>query len=69
MFILDSHVTHTKNVTDIAREAGEAMVSRPPHTIHRFQPLGGAFWTVWEILRRYIEDVDERTCRQTGDNM
>ena len=53
MFILDSHVTHTKNLaaTDMALEAGVAMVSRPPHTTHRFQPLGGAFWTVWEILR------------------
>ena len=38
VFILDSHVTHTKNATDIAREAGVAMVSRPPHTTHRFQP-------------------------------
>ena len=46
MFILDSHVTHTKNLaaTDMAREAGVVMVSLPPHTTHRFQPLGGAFF-------------------------
>ena len=44
MLILDSHVTHTKNLaaTDIAREAGVATVSFPPHTTHRFQPLDGA---------------------------
>ena len=29
----------------------------------------GLFWTVWEILQWCIEDVDERTCRQTSDNM
>ena len=45
MFILDSHVTHTTNLaaTDMAREVGAHMVSLPPHTTHRFQPLGGAF--------------------------
>ena len=45
MLILNSHVTHTKNLaaTDIAREAGVALVSLPPHTTHRFQPLNGAF--------------------------
>ena len=72
MLILDSHVTHTKNLaaTDMSREAGVVMVSLPPHTTHRFQPLDGAFFrTAWEILRRCIEDVDERTCRQTSDNM
>ena len=44
MFIVDRHVTHTKNLaaTDIAREAGEALVSLPPYT-HRVQPLDGAF--------------------------
>ena len=46
MLILDSHVTHTKNlaVTDMARKAGVVMVSLPPHTTHRFQPLDGAFF-------------------------
>ena len=45
MLILDSHVTHTKNLAaaDMAREAGVAKVSLPPHTTHRFQPLDGAF--------------------------
>ena len=45
MFILDSHVTHTKNLAAnyMVREAGVAMVSVPPHTTHRFHPLDGAF--------------------------
>ena len=46
VLILDSHVTHTKNLaaTDMAREAGVVMASLPPHTTHRFQPLDGAFF-------------------------
>ena len=46
VFILDSHVNHTKNLAaaDMAREAGVGMVSLPPHTTHRFQPLDGAFF-------------------------
>ena len=69
MFILDSHMTHTKNLaaTDIAREAGVVMVSLPPHTTHHFQPLDGAF--IGPFGKCCIEDVDERTCRQTNDNM
>ena len=45
MLILDSHVTHTKNLagTEMARETGVVMVSLPPHTTHRLQPLDGAF--------------------------
>ena len=46
MLILDSHVTHTNNLaaTDMAREVGVVMVSLPPPTTHRFQPLDGAFF-------------------------
>ena len=46
VFILDSHMTHTKNLAaaDMAREAGVAMVSRPPHTTHQFQPLWMGFF-------------------------
>ena len=45
MLILDSHVTHTKNLvaTEITREAGVVTVSLPSHTTHRFQPLDGTF--------------------------
>ena len=47
VLIPDSHVTHTKNLaaTDIlARDAGVVIVSLPPYTTHRFQPLDGAFF-------------------------
>ena len=46
MFIVDSHVTHTKNLaaTGMARAAGVVMISLPPHTTHRFQLLDGAFF-------------------------
>ena len=46
MLILDSHVTHTKNLaaTEMDGEVGVVMVSLTPHTTHRFQPLDGAFF-------------------------
>ena len=46
MLRLDSHVTHTKNLaaTGTARGAGVVMVSLPPHTTHRLQPLDGALF-------------------------
>ena len=45
VLILDSHMTHTKNLaaTEMAREAGVVMVSLPPHMTHRLQPLDVAF--------------------------
>ena len=46
MLILDSHVTHTKNLaaTEMARDAGVVMFSHPPHTTHRFQLWDVAFF-------------------------
>ena len=45
VLIFDGHVTHTKNLVsiEIALEAGVVMVSLPPHTTYRLQPLGVAF--------------------------
>ena len=53
MLILDSYVTHTKNLvaTEMAREAGVVMVSL---TIHRLQSLDVAVFG---------------PCRKTSDNM
>ena len=67
MVIRDSHVTHTKNLaaTEMAREAGVVMVDDSPSPAFGWD----IFRTVWEILRCCIEDVDDRTCRQTSDNM
>ena len=52
MLILDSYVTHTKNLvaTDMVREAGLVMVSHLPHTTRRFQPLDGPFSDRLEIM-------------------
>lgn len=46
VLILDGHVTHAKNLEaiNIARESGVRMVSLPPHTTHRLQPLDVAFF-------------------------
>ena len=46
MLIVDSHVTHTKNLaaTEMSWEAGVVMVSLPPHTTHRLQSLDVAFF-------------------------
>ena len=41
VLILDGHVIHTKN---LAREAGVVIVSVPPQTTHRKQPLDVAFF-------------------------
>ena len=60
MLILDSHVTHTKNLaaTDVARDAGVVVVSLPPYTTHRFQPLGGAFFGPFgkDALRMWMRE-------------
>jgi len=46
LLILDGHLSHTKNLTAIirARKSGVVMVSLPPHTTHKLQPLDVAFF-------------------------
>ena len=46
LLILDGHTSHTKNIDaiNIARETGVVMLSLPPHTTHRLQPLDVAFF-------------------------
>lgn len=46
VLVLDGHVTHAKNLEalKLARKAGVRMVSLPPHTTHRLQPLDVAFF-------------------------
>ena len=44
--ILDGHKTHTKNLTtiDYARDNGVVILSLPPHTSHKLQPLDRSFF-------------------------
>ena len=46
LLILDGHKTHTKNMTTIeyARDNGVVILSLPPHTSHKLQPLDRSFF-------------------------
>ena len=46
LLILDGHKSHTKNieVIDFARENGIELLSLPPHTSHKLQPLDRTFF-------------------------
>jgi len=56
VLILDGHVSHTKNLAalEMARSAGVVLVSLPPHTTHRLQPLDVGFFGP---LSRYYDDA------------
>jgi hypothetical protein len=45
LLIVDGHYTHTKNVdvVDKAREHSVSIVSLPPHSTHKMQPLDVGF--------------------------
>ncbi|XP_057312355.1 uncharacterized protein LOC130653871 [Hydractinia symbiolongicarpus] len=46
LLILDGHKSHTKNIglIDFARDNGIEIVSLPPHTSHKLQPLDRTFF-------------------------
>jgi hypothetical protein len=56
ILVLDGHVTHAKNLAaiELARESGVRMISLPPHTTHRLQPLDVAFFLP---LSRYYDEA------------
>lgn len=62
LLYLDGHSTHTKNieVLDLAAENGVVMVSFPPHTSHRMQPLDLAFM---KPLSNYMTGEINKTLR------
>jgi len=63
VLVLDGHITHTKNLIAIqlARDAGVVMVSLPPHTTHRLQPLDVAFFGPLGI---YYDEAMRKWMRQ-----
>ncbi|XP_065642749.1 uncharacterized protein LOC136074370 [Hydra vulgaris] len=46
LLILDGHKTHTKNINllDFAKENGIVVITLPPHTSHKLQPLDRSFF-------------------------
>ncbi|ESN95622.1 hypothetical protein HELRODRAFT_86484 [Helobdella robusta] len=54
--VFDGHVTHVKilKAIEFAREAGVRMISLPPHTTHRLQPLDVSFFG---SLGKYYDDA------------
>lgn len=58
VLILDGHSSHTKNLQalDIARNNGLILLSLPPHTTHKLQPLDvGFFKPLQTYYDRYID--------------
>jgi len=60
LLIIDSHYSHTKNldVMDKAREHSVAIVTLPPHSKHKMQPLDVGFMTsLKHIMHKKLERV------------
>ena len=58
LLILDGHSSHTKNTEAIqyARDHGVVILSLPPHTTHRLQPLDRVFYK--SLIAYYIHECD-----------
>lgn len=56
LLILDGHKSHTKNIEaiDLARNSGVIMLSLPPHTSDKMQPLDVSFF---HPLKRYYNQA------------
>jgi len=62
VMILDGHSSHTKNVEvlELARANGVVLLSLPPHTTHRLQPLDVGFY---KPLQTYYDRYIDRWLR------
>lgn len=60
MLILDGHNTHTKNIdiVDLARNNHVTILSLPPHTSHKIQPLDKTF--MGSLKHHYSENIRKR---------
>lgn len=59
LLILDGHKSHTHSIKALDRtsEAGVMMLSLPPHTSHRLQPLDIAFFRPLKVY--YSQQIDQ----------
>jgi len=59
LLILDGHVTHTQNIAALERSkaVGIILLSLPPHTTHRLQPLDVAFFK--PLSTYYSQAIDQ----------
>ena len=57
MLILDGHYTHTRNIEliDMARENNVTIISLPPHSSHKMQPMDRSFMS--PLKAYYSEEV------------
>ena len=66
LLILDGHTSHTKSIAviDFARDNGIILMSLPPHTTHRLQPLDTPLFKSVESY--YDEAVRQWLCNHPG---
>lgn len=65
LLILDGHYSHTKNLNliDLARENHVSIMSLPPHSSHKLQPLDRSFMGP---LKTYYSEIVRQFIRETG---
>ena len=63
MFVLDGHKSHTKtlNAIEIASDNNVIMLSLPPHTTHKTQPIERVFF---KPLQTFYDQAVERWLRK-----
>ncbi|XP_076805070.1 uncharacterized protein LOC143448972 [Clavelina lepadiformis] len=61
LLILDGHKSHTHNIEalELASKSGVIMLSLPPHSSHRMQPLDLTFFETTEDLLYYYQQIEQ----------
>ena len=55
LLLLDNHESHASiEAITFAKENGIIMLTFPPHTSHKLQPLDRCFWTFKEMLQHSL---------------
>lgn len=65
LLILDGHYSHTRNIEmlELASDNGVVIISLPPHSTHKLQPLDKSFMGP---LKTYYSDEIRRFMRESG---